>query len=340
MPLSTSSTSRGLAHPARSPQIEERLDARQVEYSFEPNFPVERLRDAEGNQVRLSEHRAPKQTVARYAEQMKNGAVFPGIVVNSHGELVDGNTRRAATIQIGRTTIATYVCSDLTPLCARALSVELNQSHGQSMTGEEIRAFVAGAVQEGQRLDITAYARMTGTKPATLKRWIRAQEARTRAARSSVSVERFELVPETVQAALQLSRLHSVFVEAARLAIDAHLTASVTKSIVREANAAASEAEALVVLAAERDARVADISTSGAGFKVQRRRSVGAAPHLAALMKYKASDFTDISPEKVPDTIARMERLHAQLGTALAQLRQSALAPISAAAPRELGDAA
>ena len=260
--------SRGVDHPARSSQIDQRLDARHVAYTFEPNFPVERLRDAEGNQVRLSQHRAPKHMVARYAEQMKNGAVFPGIVINAQGEVIDGNTRRVAARLTDRPTIAAYVCTDLTPLCARALSVELNQSHGQSMTEQEIRAFVVGAVQEGQSLDVLAYARMTGTKPARLKRWIKAQQARTRAARSGISIDRFAVLPEAVQAGLLQCRLQSVFVEASRLAIDARLTAATIRSIVREANAAPSEDASLELLAAERRARLTDIQAIGAGFKV------------------------------------------------------------------------
>jgi hypothetical protein len=207
------------------------------------------------------------------------------------------------------------------------------------MTEEEIHAFVVGAVQEGQRLDIRAYARMTGTKPAKLKRWIKAQEARARAARAGLSVDRFEILPEAVQAVLQQSRLQAAFVEATRLAIDARMTASTTRSIVRQANAATSEVEALKLLAGERAARSADIKSFGAGFKAPRRRSAAAAPHLAALMKYEASDFTDVSREKIPGAIARMEMLHSRLGTALAELRQSVLVPVGTAAPHEVGDA-
>jgi hypothetical protein len=317
-------TLRGATHPARSPQIEDRLAARHVPYIFEPNLPLEQLRDTEGNQVRLSRHRAPKQMVDRYVEQMKNGAVFPGIVVNAEGELVDGNTRLAAMRRIRRRTIAAYVCSDLTPLAARALSVELNQAHGQCMTPEEIRAFVVGAVRDGQTPDMGACARMTGTKPAILKRWIKAKQARARAAQAGVPVDGFGLLPDSVQAALQQCRLQSVFAEVTTLAFDARLNAATTKAIVRDANSAASEDEARGIIAAERKARAADISCLAAGFKVQRRRGASAAPHLAALMKYQASDFTDVPPEKVPDAIHRMERLYAALGMALAQLREAA----------------
>jgi ParB-like chromosome segregation protein Spo0J len=324
MPPITFGTSRGTMHPARSPQIEERLDRRHITYAFEPSFPVERVRPAEGNQVRLSDRRAPKHMVARYVEQMRNDAVFPAIVINDADELVDGNTRLAATEQLRRATIAAYVCSDLTPLMARALSVELNQSHGESMNPSEIRAFVIGAVNEGQTLDLRAYARMTGTRPALLKRWIKAEEARCRAARAGLS-DRFRLLPEAVQAALQQVRMQSVFVEAVRLAIDAQLNVSTAKTIVREVNMAASEAEALLLIAEARQARAADITTMATGFKPLRRRSMSAAPHLAALMRFEASDLSDVAPERAPDAIARMERLYAQLGLALAQLRQTAL---------------
>ena len=106
------------------------------------------------------------------------------------------------------------------------------------------------------------------------------------------------------------------------------------------ANAAASEAEALTLIAHERQARAADITMMAAGFRPPRRRSATAAPHLAALMKYEASDFTDVPPEKVPDAIIRMERLHKQLGVALTQLRKAALMPLGMAESQDLGGAA
>lgn len=329
MPPITFDTSRGAMHPARSPQIEERLDRRHVSYKFEPNFPVERIRRTEGNQVRLSANRAPKHMVARYVEQMRNDAVFPGIVISDEGELVDGNTRLAATERLKRGAIAAYVCAELTPLVARALSVELNQSHGESMTAQEIRAYVIGAVQEGQTLDVRSFARITGTRPTLLKRWIKAEESRRRAATAGLN-DRFELLPEAVQAALQQIRMQSVFVDAARLAIDSQLNGSTTKMIVRDVNTANSEAEALLLVANARAARAADITTMANGFKPARRRSARAAPHLAALLRFEASDLIDVAPDKVPDAIVRMERLHERLGRALSHLRQAV--PVSSGA--------
>src|ERR1700733_3218346 len=158
-------------HPSASGQTESKLTARHIPFVLEPNLDIRQIRDVEGNQVRLSEHRAPKATVDRYAKQMKAGATFPAIVVNDRYEIVDGNSRWTATRRNKKPTIAAYICSNISALQARSLSVELNQSHGLSMTEEELRAFVTGAVEEGQVLDARAYSRMTGVKASTLARW-------------------------------------------------------------------------------------------------------------------------------------------------------------------------
>ena len=65
------------AHPAVSQQIEQMLRARSIEFDFEPNVQIDEIRDVEGNQVRLSKHRAPKDQVTKYSVAMKHGARFP-----------------------------------------------------------------------------------------------------------------------------------------------------------------------------------------------------------------------------------------------------------------------
>src|SRR4051812_14620121 len=98
----TISSATAAAHSASSNQVEDRLRARRVEFVFEPNLAIDAILAAEGHQVRLIENRAPADMVARYAQQMKAGAVFPAIVVNDRRELIDGNTRRLASIKAGR----------------------------------------------------------------------------------------------------------------------------------------------------------------------------------------------------------------------------------------------
>src|SRR4051794_10474888 len=126
------------------------LGARGIDFDFQSNVRIDEIREVEGIQVRRIDHRAPKDQVTKYAVAMKNGATFPAIVLNDNLERIDGNTRVEAALKVGRETIPAYICHGLTPLQARSLSVELNQSNGLPMSNDEIRNFIVGAVKEGE----------------------------------------------------------------------------------------------------------------------------------------------------------------------------------------------
>jgi hypothetical protein len=308
-------------HAAASAQTESKLAARHVRYVFEPNLDIKQVRDVEGNQVRLSEHRAPKAMVDRYAEQMKAGAIFPAIVVNDRYEIVDGNSRWMAAQRNKRETIAVYVCSDLSALQARSLSVELNQSHGLSMTEEEIRAFVTGAVEERQVLDPKAYARMTGVKASTLARWAAAKHFDMRAARDGLASDHLKDLADSVRAALNVARLQAVFMQVTSLAVDARMPVAQLRTIITEANAAPSEAEALAVVARARAARSEDIRRIASGFKSAPRRSKNSAFHIGGLLRCEVADLLDVSPDRQAEMFTRMSCLRDRLDVALAQAR-------------------
>jgi len=309
-------------HPSAAPQVEDRLASRHIRFSFEANLRVDAVRDVEGNQVRLSEHRAPKERVDRYAEQMKRGAVFPAIVVNERYELIDGNTRWAATRRNGRETIPAYVCQDVSALQARSLSVELNQTHGLSMAECELRAFVTSAVQDGQVLDATAYARMTGVRASRLARWVAATHFQMRATREGIAADRLARLSDSVQAALQVIKLRRVFVAATELTIDARVPAGQLKAIVTEANAASSEEAALQVVADARAARADEIRAMAAGFKGPSRRSAGSALHIGGLLRFEVADLLDVAPEKQDETFERLSVLRGRLDGVLSRAAQ------------------
>jgi hypothetical protein len=309
-------------HPSASPQIESRLEARHIDFTFEPNLRIDQIRDVEGNQVRLLEHRAPKDMVKRYAEQMKSGAVFPAIVVNDKFELIDGNTRWTAAGRNGRETIPAYVCHDVSALQARSLSVELNQTHGLSMTESELRRFVTSAVHEGQMLDAKAYARMTGVKASTLARWVAATHCELRAIREGIAAERLEGISDSVLAALQVAKLRSVFLSAIELAIDARVPSSQVKTLVSEANAAASEEAALAIISTAREARDDDVKAIAAGFRNTKRRSAGSALHIGGLLRFEVVDLLDVAREKQGETFERLSALRSRLEGVLTRAEQ------------------
>ncbi len=309
-------------HLSASAQTESKLAARHVHFAFEPNLDISHIRDVEGNQVRLSEHRAPKAMVDRYAAQMKAGAIFPAIVVNDRYEIVDGNSRWMAAMRNKKEVIAAYVCSDLSALQARSLSVELNQSHGLSMTEEEIRAFITGAVGEGQVLDTKAYSRMTGVKVSTLARWVAAKHFEMRATRDGMGIDQLKDLADSVRAALNVAKLEAVFLHATMLAVDARVPAQQLRRIITEANAAPSETGALAVVAQARDARSEEIKAHAAGFKTARRKSKGSALHIHGLLRFEVEELLDVSPDKQAEMFAHMASLRDRLDGVLTRARR------------------
>src|ERR1700761_953532 len=225
------------AHPAVSQQIEQMLKARSIDFDFEPNVQISEIREAEGNQVRLTAHRAPKEQVKKYAIAMKSGATFPAIVLNDRLERIDGNTRLEAFIKNNAEVIPAYICHGLTPLEARSLSVELNQSNGLAMTEEEIRLFIDGAVAEDQDADLRTLSRMTGIRDTKIARWIAETQFVSRAQREEVEERHVNALPASTRAALQATRLAAVFRALTQLAAEWKMPASAGKKGGGEGNA-------------------------------------------------------------------------------------------------------
>lgn len=301
-------------HPAMSQQVEAMLNARNIHFDFEANVRIEDIRLAEGFQVRLDKNRAPKEQVDKYAVAMKHGAAFPAIVLNENLERIDGNTRLEARIKNGDQVIPAYICNGLTPLDARSLSVELNQSNGLAMTDEEIRSFVDGAVKDGQSADLRTLARMTGVRDSKIARWIAESQFVTRAISEGIDERTIDKLAGTARAALQAARLATVFRGATQLAADAKLKVSEVKKLVSTANAAASETDAIAVINEEREARSQDIRAHASGFAPRNNfKSKGSAQHLGGLVRFDVEDLLDVSPEKQFDTYQRMMTLRDRL---------------------------
>lgn len=313
---------RRTAHPATSQQIEQMLESRKIDFEFNPNVRIEEIREAEGFQVRRIDHRAPKDQVNKYATAMKHGASFPGIVLNDSLEKIDGNTRLEAMIKNGEQTIPAYICHGMTPLEARSLSVELNQSNGLAMTDEEIREFIVGAVNEGEHPDVKSLARMTGVKDAKINRWIAGTQFQARAARLGIADGLIDSLPPSTRAALHVTRLAPVFEQLTALAAEARIPAVEVKRLVAQVNAAASQTEALEIVQAERDARSDELRAVASGFKPRDRRSKGSAQHIGALVKFEVEDLLDVAPERQYDTFARLKTVRDRLDAVVARAQE------------------
>jgi hypothetical protein len=306
-------------HPAMSQQIESKLTERKIDYDFEPNIRIADIREAEGNQVRRTPNRAPKDRVERYATAMKHGAVFPAILLNERYEKIDGNTRLEAARRCGVDTIAAYICHGVTALEARSLSVELNQANGLAMEEDEIRTFIVDAINGGEQPEIKSLARMTGVKDSKIARWIGETKFLAKAQRAALEKRVIDALPESTRVALDAVHLAPVFENLTVLAGDAKMPAAEVKKIVAAVNAAPSQAEALAIVAAERDARADQVRAVASGFKPRARRSAGSAQHFGALLRFDVDDLLDVEPDRQFETFGRLKIIRDRLDAVVAR---------------------
>ena len=305
-----------------SQQIEAKLTERKIDYDFEPNVRIEDIRDVEGNQVRRIEHRAPKERVERYATAMRHGAQFPAILLNDRMERIDGNTRLEAARKCGLDAIPAYICHGITTLEARSLSVELNQSNGLAMEEDEIRTFIVDAIQGGQQPEVKSLARMTGVKESKIARWIADTKFKDRVRKSGINELLAEVLPESTRVALQATHLAPVFEDLTVLAAEAHMPAAEVKKLVGAVNNASSQAEALAIVSAERDARADQLRAVASGFKPGQRRSAGSAQHFGALLKFDVDALLDVEPERQYDTFMRIQVIRDRLDAVVRRAKE------------------
>jgi hypothetical protein len=308
MTMNTNESAKGRdGHPASSVTTEIILTEHNIHYRLEPNLSVESLRNPEGHQVRLIQHRAPMHLVGSYAIQMRQGAVFPAIVVNDALAVIDGNTRLSAALQSGAKTIPAYVCSGLSEQLARSLSIELNQLHGQRMTKAEIRSFVIGCVRGGIAIDPRTCSRFTGAKAAAIARWMTIERCRIRGSALGISLD--DLADSAI-VALAPVRLDRVFTRIVAFARGRRVTASRVRELVSKANAAASEAEAVALI----DLAEADASADDAGCP---RRSSVSALHMGGLLRFGVDDLLDVAPEKQGEAYESLRMVRDLLNSAV-----------------------
>jgi hypothetical protein len=106
---------------------------------------------------------------------------------------------------------------------------------------------------------------------------------------------------------------------AAELGAAARVPAAEMKKIVRDANRARSEEDALAVVARARADRSPEIRALVCGLKAPARRSLGSAGHVNALLRYSKNDLLDVAPSYHSETYMSLSRLHDRLGEVLAE---------------------
>ena len=221
-----------------------------LRYELDAEFPLDNVRRDGHQQVRQQIHIAPVLRVDEYTQQMRNGAIFPPILLMSPDVLIDGNTRLAAAKRIGRKTFPAIIIDTKTREMARILAAAVNQMGGERLTPEEAHEAALLMMQQGY--PDAAVARELGRDISQVRRW-RTQRDVEEKAKGLGLVEQVTLIPRSALGALSAITHEEPFIETAKLLADMRPTEKQAKEIVTQIQQAPSDQAAMEKIASLRD---------------------------------------------------------------------------------------
>lgn len=217
-------------------------------YQLVDEFPLDRIQNIQGQQVRFQANIANRDVVEEYFQQYNNGAQFPPVVLAEPGTIIDGNTRLAMAHKANLPVFPAYLVRVSSLDLAKALGAYLNQIGGVRLTQDE--AYQAAIDMMGENLNFSdaQIAETTGKASWQVKNWRAEQEAALHAQRTNAGLA-FEAVPKTQHKTLAKIVQDAPFKAAIELAGSRRLPNATVKKMVEDVGAATSEAEALEVVA-------------------------------------------------------------------------------------------
>jgi len=283
-----------------------------IEYRYVAAFPVEEIvRNNVEGQVRMASHIAPSKTVASYANQMKEGAVFPPVVLCKRTkEVGDGNTRLAAVIKNGETTIPAYV-ADFSDLSVRMFFAgRANQQGGLRLDAIEAKNLAVSLLKEGT--DPSQISLGLGVSVDEAQKWAHELAAIERLAKAGMDESRIYKLKSSVLSRLNSIKLDSVLLEQANLVLDAALSTDQNSKLVTILNRTRSEEEALRLIAVWRKEYGSSIKKQKAGIGNKRPGAIACISLAHAnLMKRTTKEYEiEINGGASPEVIAQIKEIN------------------------------
>ena len=229
--------------------IEAKLIEWNIAYEYVADYPVAAAKVVDGTQIRSAEHRVSEQQADEYAAQMKNGAIFPPIVLTDSDILLDGNTRLQASKKNKRNDIPAFKCKFPNMLLARAFAGALNQQGGRRLTKEEANRAATDLMRF--HYNDEAISRELGYSRTQISNWRKEEECTERAKRTMVTGS-LDRVKKADQWKLAQIPLDAPFAAAVELVADVKPGAKDLSTLVKDVRAANSEADQLQVIAQHR----------------------------------------------------------------------------------------
>jgi hypothetical protein len=238
---------------ATAVEIEAWLQRRGVKYAPASGIPMSMIDTKRSRQNQARRDAIVPESVERFATAMRQGRVFPPIVVYPVGNrvvIVDGNNRHEAALKVKRESIQGIVIDPTTDSdTIQLLTVEANTSHGvtPSLDWRLQQAFYLCSL--GHEDDVAAEA--AGVTATQLGNARKAREAERRA--KDGGVYGFADIGSTAKVYLNALKLEPVFLQAARLVTVQRYTVEQVANLCRAVKAGHSESEQLAIIREQAD---------------------------------------------------------------------------------------
>lgn len=155
MSPSTPGTITVQAPPSASQAIRE-ITRLGLKFGYVPQYDLTQLTDDRRIQVREEKHYAPAANVKAFAAAMANSTDFPPVIVTKCKRLIDGSTRRDASLKNGVAVFHAIVLEvdmetsdEVTKRRVHILGATMNQANGLRLTPTEAKRQAIYAIEDG-----------------------------------------------------------------------------------------------------------------------------------------------------------------------------------------------
>lgn len=226
-------------------QAELKLRDWHLEYDYVEDFDLDELRIADWAQVRDEASLSDKATLEEFRTQMREGAIYPPILIMSPDVLIDGNHRYRAARSLKWPTFAAFVVQFQTVDMAKAFAGAMNQLNGRRLSNEE--AFRDALVMFDMGLGDEAVARELG-RSRTFVRGMRGRREFQQRAEALGLQEKTERIKQAQQAKIAAITHNPVFARVVEIADETGGKPKIIEELIHTAKQAASDSEAIDAL--------------------------------------------------------------------------------------------
>lgn len=201
-----------MAENRRDPRIERVLDRLQIEHTFDPDFLLAEIQQAEAD-TQVRSNIGPRAVIAEYTVAYESGSEFPPLLIHRKTmKLIDGNTRYAAATRAHIEHHPVYLIDARTPRLAEIVQGAMNQLNGERLSNEQ--ALETAKLMHQQGYPPEEIARSTGRRISTVQETLKAIEFDDRAATLGLPVDALAKNVKTELAGIQLDKPLAMVAEA------------------------------------------------------------------------------------------------------------------------------